>query len=79
MKRASEIFGEKESTPIDPPKEILSESESAPAVGVVGHTLCKWRQLGIGPDYLRLSGRCVRYRREDLLRWLESRRAQPKQ
>jgi predicted DNA-binding transcriptional regulator AlpA len=35
------------------------------------------RADSIGPPYIKISARCVRYRREDVLRWLESRRVKP--
>ncbi|MGM1017328.1 MAG: helix-turn-helix transcriptional regulator [Actinomycetota bacterium] len=34
-------------------------------------TLARWAQSGVGPKVLRI-GRSVRYRREDVLAWLES-------
>lgn len=55
----------------------LNESEAGKLIGVVDHTMRKWRQLGIGPEYIRISARCVRYRRSDILHWLESRRVKP--
>jgi predicted DNA-binding transcriptional regulator AlpA len=57
--------------------DIVSEKEAGRFIGLVGHTLRKWRQLRIGPPYIKISARCVRYRRADLLRWLESRRVEP--
>jgi hypothetical protein len=57
--------------------EGLGEGAAGKLIGVVGHTMRKWRQLGIGPEYIRISARCVRYRRSDILRWLESRRVKP--
>ena len=57
--------------------EILSETGAGQLVGVVGHTMRKWRQLRIGPPYIQVSGRCIRYRKADVLRWLEQRRVQP--
>jgi len=58
-------------------EEGLSEGAAGKLIGVVDHTMRKWRQLGIGPEYIRISARCVRYRRSDILRWLESRRVKP--
>ena len=31
------------------------------------HAFRKYRQLGIGPAYVKISARCVRYRRSDVL------------
>jgi Helix-turn-helix domain len=54
--------------------ETLNEGQAARLMGLKSHTLRKWRQLGIGPDFIRLSGRCIRYTRKDILTFLESRR-----
>jgi hypothetical protein len=62
----------------DAVSELLREPSAGRVLGVKANTLRKWRQLGIGPDYIRLSHRCVRYRREDLMRFLESRRVTPR-
>jgi predicted DNA-binding transcriptional regulator AlpA len=58
-------------------EEILTPREAARLGRLKPNTFRKWRQLGIGPDYIRVSQRCVRYRREDVLRWMEQRRVQP--
>lgn len=57
--------------------ELLKESSAGCVLGIKGATLRKWRQLGVGPDYIRLSNRCVRYARADLVKFLESRRVKP--
>ena len=57
--------------------EMLKEREEAGLAGLAANTFRKYRQLGLGPAYIRISARCVRYRREDVLRWLESRRVEP--
>lgn len=74
-----ESYGDLEMTQAN---EILSdgglrEGPAGKLIGVTGHAMRKWRQLGIGPEYIRISARCVRYRRSDILRWLESRRVKP--
>ena len=61
----------------NPRDEGLSEGAAGKFIGVTGHAMRKWRQLGIGPEYIRISARCVRYRHNDILRWLESRRVKP--
>ena len=47
--------------------------ELAKELGVDAHTLTRWRTSGTGPAYLRV-GRQVRYRRDDVEAWLETRR-----
>jgi len=43
----------------------LSQSELARLWNVSPRCLEKWRQLGVGPDYLKIGGR-VRYRLSDI-------------
>jgi len=59
------------------PEEALDERAAARLGGLIANTFRKYRQLGLGPAYLKISRRCIRYRRGDVLRWLESRRVQP--
>lgn len=53
---------------------LYTSKEVAELLGVNENTLYKWRVLGEGPPYLRLSshGR-VRYERESLRAWIASR------
>ena len=51
----------------------IDEDVAAPFVGVKPTTLQAWRQRGVGPPYIRVSLRCVRYRRIDLREWAELR------
>jgi excisionase family DNA binding protein len=53
----------------------LTAGEAAAVVGLAPSTLAKLRLNGTGPSYCKL-GRSVRYRRQDLEAWLESRLAQ---
>lgn len=55
-------------------KPMLNDVEAAALLGVAPATLNRWRAERIGPAFVRLSGRCVRYRREDVERYIESRR-----
>jgi len=57
--------------------EFLREKEAAGLGNLSGHTFRKYRQLGIGPVYFEISPRCIRYKKADVLRWLEARRVQP--
>jgi len=57
--------------------DLLAENPAAGLGGLTGHTFRKWRQLGLGPAYIKISARCIRYRRGDVLAWLEARRVQP--
>jgi DNA-binding transcriptional MerR regulator len=55
------------------PQQLLTLVEAAALLRTPVATLRYWRQRGIGPDSFRL-GRRVVYRREDLDRWVLSRR-----
>ena len=62
------------STDFGDPNELLSQTEAAPLVGVAPRTLERKRWAGDGPPYIRISARCVRYRRGDVLTWVAERR-----
>lgn len=52
---------------------LLREREVSELTGLSLPTLRRWRLLNTGPRYLKLGGSAVRYRKEDLAAWLESR------
>lgn len=52
--------------------ELLTDLEAAEVVDLSPKTLRKYRVEGVGPKFLKI-GRKVRYRREHLESWLESR------
>lgn len=58
--------------PFDP-ESLETEREAADFLGVTVRALQKWRATGTGPRFVRISGRCVRYRRRDLISWAEAR------
>ena len=55
------------------PDALEAEQSAADFLGVTPRALQKWRITGTGPQYVRISGRCVRYRRRDLIVWAETR------
>lgn len=55
--------------------ELLNSDEASRYIGYRGSTLRQWRYLGQGPKYIRVNGRSIRYRREDLDEWMD---AQPR-
>jgi predicted DNA-binding transcriptional regulator AlpA len=59
----------------------LSSEQAAPLIGVKTKTLHAWRQRRppIGPRFILISGRCVRYLRADITAWLNSRRVETEQ
>ena len=44
---------------------LIDEKAMAAFMGITDRTLQKWRQRGTGPRFVRLSHRCVKYRRID--------------
>ena len=51
---------------------LLTEHEVARVTGLSVASVRRWRLLRQGPKFLKLNA-AVRYRREDLKAWLESR------
>jgi predicted DNA-binding transcriptional regulator AlpA len=49
----------------------MTTKAGADYAGVSESYFKKLRGLGIGPEYIKLSPRCVRYRQEDLDIWME--------
>lgn len=52
---------------------LRNEVQAAAFLGVSPRALQKWRVTGQGPQYLRLSARCIRYSQAELDRWVEAR------
>lgn len=52
---------------------LVRQEEAARLLGVSPRCLEAWRYKGGGPRFVRISARCVRYRRSDLHAWLEER------
>lgn len=40
-------------------------------------TLANWRSAGIGPTYVKVGGKCVRYRADDLAAWDAANTVEP--
>lgn len=55
------------------PHGLLDEHAVADFICHSVRTLQKWRVTGQGPEYFKL-GRSVRYRRCDVIDWVEARR-----
>ncbi|WP_432558508.1 helix-turn-helix transcriptional regulator [Granulicoccus sp. GXG6511] len=51
--------------------ELLTSDEVAGWLRVSRSTLCRWRQEGKGPRVVWLTPSCPRYRRTDVVAWLE--------
>ena len=62
---------------VDLVRELLTEVEAGEILGGISRiTLQSWRSRGEGPPYLKI-GRLVRYRRQALTDWLETRERNP--
>lgn len=57
----------------DDPDRLLNEVEAAAWLGYTVRALQNWRLRGGGPVFVRVSARSIRYRRRDLLDWVEKR------
>ncbi len=55
------------------PYKLLSERQAADVLGLTPRTLQSWRGLGIGPAFVRISSRCIRYRSSDIDVWLATK------
>ena len=53
---------------------LLTESEAAAFLNFTPRAMQAWRTRGGGPAYIRVSARAIRYRQEDIDRWLDERR-----
>lgn len=51
----------------------IAEEDAGKFLGLKKPTMQKFRQTGEGPRFIRISARCIRYRRVDLREWNEAR------
>ena len=58
------------------PTGLLTEKEAAKAINCSVAALRRWRQHGIHLPFYRIGGQLVRYRREDLLAFVDSQRVE---
>jgi len=52
---------------------LLSEEQAATLLGLKRQTLAKWRVEGVGPPFVKVGGRSVRYKESDLIALIETR------
>lgn len=71
----STIIGTDTAEPAAPMK-LLTARQAGEQLGVSPETLERWRGAGTGPAFIRLSGRYIRYRPDDLEAFIEARRRQ---
>lgn len=54
-------------------ERFIDERDAAKMLSLTEKALQKWRLLGTGPKYVKLSPRCVRYKISDIIQWAESK------
>ena len=52
---------------------LIPETPAAEYLNVTDRTMQGWRRQGGGPRYVKISSRCIRYRRADLRAWAVAR------
>lgn len=52
---------------------LLNEEQTAAFIGVTRRAMQAWRLSGQGPQYIKISSRCIRYRKRELVTWSENR------
>lgn len=52
---------------------LIAEEAAGEYLGLKKSTMQKMRHVGGGPKFIRISARCIRYRRSDLREWAEAR------
>jgi len=52
---------------------LRSEVQAAAFLAVSPRSLRTWRVTGRGPQFVRLSSRCIRYSHAELVRWIDER------
>lgn len=55
-------------------RQYYTTEQAAKFLGFAGQTMCNWRNLGVGPNYIMVNGRNIRYKHEDLIAFMESQR-----
>ena len=57
----------------DDPDSLIRQDEAVLLLGVSNRCLENWRYRGGGPSWIRISARCIRYRRSDLIQFIDER------
>lgn len=53
-------------------QDLLTPDQAAACLGVSRGALAQWRYLGMGPRYLALTPKTIRYRRAQLEEWIDA-------
>ncbi len=60
-----------------PDDTLFNEAQAARYLNLSPRTLAQWRARDLGPPWIRVSARVIRYQRQTLREWLESRTLRP--
>lgn len=60
-------------TDLDYLDRLINEVEAADYLGYSIRALQNWRVRGGGPLFIKVSARSIRYRRRDLMAWIDSK------
>lgn len=52
---------------------VIDENEAAAFMGISPKTLQGWRTRRMGPPYVRIARKCIRYRKTDLQAYMDER------
>jgi helix-turn-helix protein len=58
-------------------EEMIKATDAARILGVARQTLAGWRARHIGPPYVALTARSLRYKRSDLTAFIQAREVAP--
>ena len=53
--------------------QLVRQEQAAALLSVSPRCMENWRHRGEGPKFVRVSGRCIRYRKSDLTLFIEER------
>ena len=54
-------------------EKYLSERQAAEKLGLTSSCLQAWRLRGVGPRFVKISARCVRYKESEIDNWAAAR------
>lgn len=57
--------------------ELLTPEFLADFLGLSKQALSHWRAANIGPEFVRVGNKAIRYPKKELLEWLEENRVRP--
>jgi hypothetical protein len=69
-RRAADLAEKAAEAPAD---ALLTTDELAAWLGVCALSVKRWRYAGVGPRFIWVSARSLRYRKSDVVAWLEER------